>query len=70
MTEVKVYSNAPEVALSVGGVALGTQSDPAGSRIFRWPGVRLSPGENPIVATAQFGSGEASDSCVWTLAPR
>ncbi|HEY5079760.1 MAG TPA: glycoside hydrolase family 2 TIM barrel-domain containing protein, partial [Opitutaceae bacterium] len=70
LTDVRVYSNAPEVALSVGGTALGTRSDPEGSRIFVWKGVRLSPGENHVVATAKFGGSESSDSCVWTLAPR
>ena len=70
LTDVRVYSNAPEVALSIGGVALGTRSDPEGSRVFVWKGVRLAPGENRVVATAKFGGSEASDACVWTLAAR
>jgi hypothetical protein len=64
---VKVYSNAPEVTLDVNGVSLGTRSDPRGDRIFRWTGVRLSPGENRVSAAAHFGPAVATDSCVWTL---
>ncbi len=67
LTEVKVYSNAPEVTLDVNGVSLGTRSDPRGDRIFRWTGVRLSPGENRVSAAAHFGPAVATDSCVWTL---
>jgi beta-galactosidase len=67
VAEIKVYSNAAQVVVSLNGVSLGSQSDPGGDRIFRWPGARLSPGENKVVATAQFASGAASDSCVWTL---
>jgi beta-galactosidase len=66
-TEVKVYSNAQEVALEVNGISLGAKRDPDGSRIFRWPGVTLSPGENRVSARAQFGASAVSDSCVWTL---
>ncbi len=67
VAEVKVYSNAPEVELSVNGVALGSQADPKGDRIFRWVGVRLSPGDNRVEARAHFGAAAAADSCVWTL---
>lgn len=66
-TEVKVYSNAPEVTLQVNGVSLGSRSDAGGSRIFRWPGVTLRPGENHVTATARRGGAELSDSCTWTL---
>jgi beta-galactosidase len=67
LTEVKVYSNAREVALEVNGVPKGSVSDPTGSHIFRWPGVTLSPGENTVSATAHFGPETVSDSCAWTL---
>jgi beta-galactosidase len=70
VTEVKVYSNAPAVTLEVNGIAMGSQGDPAAGRIFRWPGVKLSPGDNRVRVTARFGPSEASDSCVWTLKPR
>jgi beta-galactosidase len=70
VTEVKVYSNAPEVALEVNGMPIGAQRDPGGDHIFRWPAVRLSPGENRVSATAHFGAALATDSCVWTLNAR
>jgi beta-galactosidase len=67
LTEVKVYSNAREVALEVNGIPMGTVSDTAGSHVFRWPGVRLSPGENSVSAKAHFGDASVTDSCAWTL---
>jgi beta-galactosidase len=67
VTEVKVYSNANEVALTVNGVPLGSEGDPSGSRIFRWPGVKLSPGDNRVAVTARIGQSDVADSCVWTL---
>jgi beta-galactosidase len=70
VTEVKVYSNAPEVTLEVNGVSLGAKGDPQGGRVFRWPGVRLSPGQNQVSARARFGASEEADSCVWTLGAR
>jgi len=70
VAEVKVYSNASEVSLEVNGVAQGVRRDPAGDRVFRWPGVRLSPGANRVSASAHFGAAAATDSCVWTLEPR
>lgn len=63
-TEVRVYSNAPEVSLSVGGADLGRKSAP--DHVFVWP-VRLAPGENRIEARAEMGGRPLSDSCVWTL---
>jgi beta-galactosidase len=70
VTEVKVYSNAPEVTLEVNGASLGARRDTDGDHVFRWEGVTLSPGENRVRARARFGALEASDSCVWTLAAR
>jgi beta-galactosidase len=67
LTDVKVYSNAPEVTLVLNGVSLGKRDDPGGSRVFRWQGVTLAPGENRVSAMAQFGAAEVTDSCVWTL---
>jgi len=67
VTDVKVYSNAPEVELEVNGASLGALSDPQEGRVFQWRGVRLVPGENRIVAKARLGGHEESDSCTWTL---
>jgi beta-galactosidase len=70
VTDVKVYSNAPQVSLQVNGEPLGVQADPAGDRVFIWRAVRLSPGANQVSASAHFGTTAAADSCVWTLEPR
>jgi len=70
VTDVKVYSNAAEVALEVNGVALGARRDAAGDRVFLWRDVRLSPGANQVSASARFAAGAAADSCVWTLGAR
>ena len=70
VTEIKVYSNAPEVTLELNGRSLGAVADPKGDRVFRWPAVTLSRGQNRVTATAHFGASEATDSCVWTLATR
>jgi len=70
VAEIKVYSNAPEVALELNGVPLGAKRDAAGGRVFVWPGVRLSPGANRVSASARFGAAAAADSCVWTLEAR
>ena len=69
-TEVKVYSNAPEVSLRLNGADLGVRRDPGGEHVFRWTGVMLSPGNNRALATAQFGSHAVTDSCDWVLNPR
>ena len=67
VTEVKIYANAPEVELFLNGRSLGKRvSD---DRIFRWPGVTLSPGENRVRAEAVFNGKRMTDECVWQLAP-
>ena len=66
-TEVKVYSNAGEVELWVNGVALGKLQ--ASDHIFRWQGVKLSPGDNRIAASAPFGGTVVSDACSWSYKP-
>jgi beta-galactosidase len=48
--DVRAYSNAPEAQLSVNGRALGSAA--CADFVCIWPRVRLSPGENAIVATA------------------
>jgi beta-galactosidase len=64
MVEVKVYSNAQAVDLTVNGVSRGMLR--ADDHIFRWTGVSLVPGANRISASARFGGKVVSDACVWT----
>ncbi len=61
-TDVKVYSNCPEVELKVNGRSLG-KAGPNDVRVFRWENVPLQPGRNTIEAVARG----ASDRCEWIL---
>jgi beta-galactosidase len=65
-TEVKVYSNCPEVELIVNGQSLGN-AQPDEVRIARWPNVVLRPGPNHIEAVTSGPTGKLSDSCDWVL---
>jgi len=65
-TEVKVYSNCPEVELIVNGQSLG-KMQPDEVKIARWPEATLQPGQNHIEAVASGPTGQLSDSCDWVL---
>ena len=58
-TSVKVYSNQPEVTLTVNGEARTLRSD---TGVFRFENLALNLGANPLKAQA----GAVSDSCVLT----
>ncbi len=55
-TQVKVYSNQPEVSLTVNGESLGICSE---GPVFLFEEVPLCTGENLIVATAPCGLGDS-----------
>jgi len=65
--DIKVYSNAASVRLSVNG-AVQTQGQRVERFQYLWPAVPLAPGENVVEAQASSeGDGLlASDSLVWT----
>ncbi len=63
LTEVKIYSNAVEVELFVNDSSLG-KKNVGPDRIVRWPGVKLSAGDNKIRVSA---GASLSDECTWTL---
>lgn len=63
VVDVKAYSNAPRVALLVNGRELGERECPR--RICRFPGVRLQPGGNQVVARALFAGRPVEDAVAW-----
>lgn len=64
-SHIKVYSNAPAVAVTLNGEALGRV--PCIDRICIMDGVTLVPGENLVEAVAEFANGTVSDTVSWTL---
>lgn len=63
-TDVKVYSNCSDVAITVAGRPVEVEKQDLG--IFVARGVTLQPGDNKIVATATGAQGAVVDECVWT----
>lgn len=67
-TDVRVYSNAPETELVVGGKSLGTMKD-CPQRICVWPKVALAAGSNAVIARGRFTGGVTEDRLEWRLSP-
>lgn len=67
-TDVKVYSNAPEVELFVNGSSVGKRGD-AVNGIFIWKDTNLKSGINKIEARAVRQERALSDQCEWVLKP-
>ena len=65
-TDIKIYSNAGAVELSVNGKSEGRR-DAGKNGVFLWQAVQLSPGQNQIDARAERNGKPLSDSCIWTL---
>ncbi|MFG2133848.1 glycoside hydrolase family 2 protein [Streptomyces sp. NPDC048751] len=65
VAELKVYSNASQVAATVNGTFLGTRS--SADHIFKWPDVVLKPGDNTVIVTAAIGDTVHTDTVTWTL---
>ncbi|MCW2363007.1 MULTISPECIES: glycoside hydrolase family 2 TIM barrel-domain containing protein [Sphingobium] len=68
VTDIRVYSNAPETLLTVNGRTLGGLKDCPDS-VCVWPAVRLKQGGNVIEARGVFPSGPVMDRIDWTVAP-
>jgi beta-galactosidase len=66
VTNVKIYSNAKAVELSLNGNSIG-KNNTATNCVFVWENVSLKPGENKIEASAQFDGTNLTDNCVWNL---
>jgi beta-galactosidase len=66
ITEIKAYSNCPEVELFVNGTSVG-KAKPDSFKICRWNQVHLKPGPNSIRVVAPSEKITLEDSCVWRL---
>lgn len=64
VTDVRLYSNAGDARLTLNGRDLGSR--PCRDGICVWPRVTLDTGANRLVATAQFGDREVTDTVEWT----
>ena len=60
---IKAYSNAAKAELTLNGSPVGTASCTDG--ICLWPHVILRPGDNRIVASAEFNRARVSDEANW-----
>ena len=67
VTNVKVYSNAENVMLTINGKPFGTQTN-NGNAVFVWKSVKLASGENSIEAAATIHGAMCRDNCRWNLA--
>jgi len=66
LTNIKVYSNAKQVELSVNGISRGKNANGTNC-VFIWSKIELRPGENKIEAKAENGKTILTDRCVWNL---
>ncbi len=66
--DVKVYSNAQKVDLSVNGKPVGSLSkDQAQLNTYLFKDVKFSPGANQVVALGHYGDQTVTDTAEWTL---
>jgi len=68
VTDVKIYSNAAEVELTVNGQSLGKRHS-NGNAVFLWKNLQLQTGANKISAQAERHGAALTDVCEWTLKP-
>lgn len=61
--DIKVYSNLPEVTLTLNGVSLGSRT--SSDHRFIWTGVALAEGANVVNARAGSGATAVEDAVVW-----
>ena len=64
-TQIKVYSNAAGVTVTLNGTSLGAKAGT--DHIFIWTGVTLRAGTNTVTATATVNGTPLTDTVTWTL---
>lgn len=67
VTDVKVYSNAPSTELVVNGQSIGVAKD-CPQKVCVWKDVRLTVGDNQVLAKGRFGQAVTEDTLTWRLA--
>jgi beta-galactosidase len=65
-TFVKVYTNAPRVALRINGRFIGEQK-PNKINVCLWPDIVISKGKNIIHVNGKYKNKNIDDTCEWTL---
>ncbi|WP_414476075.1 glycoside hydrolase family 2 TIM barrel-domain containing protein [Microvirga sp. M2] len=71
VADIKVYSNADAVALSINGKAVGAmKQDQCLQKTCVFKNVKLEQGSNEVAAVGRRGSTSASDSVEWSLNTR
>ena len=67
-TEVKVYTNQPQLTLTLNGKVVSSQ--PALEHIVLWENIELNEGDNAIVVSGETANGEVlQDRAFWYLSP-
>jgi beta-galactosidase len=64
-TEIKAYTNCPEVELKVNGTSIG-KGKPDEIKVIRWPDVKLEQGVNKIELTSVVDGKTITESAEWT----
>jgi hypothetical protein len=67
LVPVEVYTNLPEVELSVNGVLVSKKGPESNTHKISWEHVQLAPGRNRIEVVAHQGGKTYADSCEWVL---
>lgn len=66
IADVRVYSNATTTSLRLNGRVIGALQD-CPNRVCVWKGVALAVGENKLIASGSFPTGEVKDEVAWHL---
>lgn len=67
MTDVQIYSNAPQTELIVNGKTYG-KLPACPNSVCVWKSVRLAAGSNTIMARGRFAGRQVADRVIWQLA--
>jgi beta-galactosidase len=67
-TDIKIYSNSPQVTVKLNGKSLG-EAIRVADRVFVLKAVTLAEGDNVVEAEGSVNGKAIKDSCHWTYAP-